>query len=137
MAGMRNDRLRGDTMPSQEIAPIIRDSLGRFEKGSIGQHASQNYEHMIWRNKMMASFKKCVSPKEFKAIVKKVVAEAIKGNKWAALEIMERTMGKEGLNVNISSENEIIWKIDFTDNNLQLVKPVENIIIEQNETNTI
>ena len=141
MEGMRKDMLYGDEMPSREIAPIIRNEDGTFAKGSVGQHALQTYEHSKWRNAMLARFRKCVTKQDFDKIVKKVVKEALNGSKWASLEIINRVMGPEKLNVQVSTENNVIWnfKYDLNDPDPQVkqVKStiVDSTIIEQDNTN--
>ena len=82
----------------------IRLPDGKFKKGHNLTKVRGN-QHNVWRNQMLALYRKIVTKAEMAKVVRAVLDKAKKGDVHCIKEVLERTLGKEGMNVNIDTED--------------------------------
>jgi len=68
-----------------------RDARGRFAKGNQGGPGNPNAQHVA---KLRDGFRTACSVADVRAICRKLVAMAKKGNLMAVREVLDRTIGK-------------------------------------------
>ena len=81
----------------------IRLPDGKFKKGHNLTKVRGN-QHNVWRNQMLALYRKIVTKAEMAKVVRAVLDKAKKGDVHCIKEVLERTLGKEGMNVNIDTD---------------------------------
>ncbi|MCL2639919.1 MAG: hypothetical protein FWD53_03645 [Phycisphaerales bacterium] len=68
-----------------------RDVGGRFTKGNAGGPGNPHAAHVAT---LRAAMLEAITPKKIKAVVDKLIAQALEGNVMAAKEVLERSIGK-------------------------------------------
>jgi len=68
-----------------------RDARGRFVKGNTGGPGNPNAQHVA---RLQGGFHSACTVADARAICRRLVAMAKKGNALAAREVLDRTLGK-------------------------------------------
>jgi len=77
--------------PSTNGGNGSRDARGRFVKGNAGGPGNPNAQHVA---KLRDGFRSACSVADVRAICRKLVSMAKKGNLMAVREVLDRTIGK-------------------------------------------
>lgn len=91
------------TDPSTNGGNGSRDARGRFVKGNAGGPGNPNAQHVA---KLRDGFRSACSVADVRAICRKLVSMAKKGNLLAVREVLDRTIGKSVTTLDELGNNE-------------------------------